>query len=697
MDMMKDPVVMPDGHTYERSAISKALSRNPISPITRQPMTIADARPNYALKSLIQSLNSQSLPSRAVPILSKSSHPVRHVTLSEFTARFKVETNKAHLHIRLTPQITRTRVPVALIAMIDVSGSMNKNACEDIAGLESVELTRLQLVQHALKTIVEILEETDEIVFITFASRATLTLPPTRLTSVGKVSAKEAITAMRASGNTNIWDALRVGLGETKNFNGRGFNISLLLFTDGEPNQNPPLGIIPTLRTVLPQTKRDFTISTFGFGYSIDSELMENIARLGNGIYGYCPDCTMVGTIFINFLAATLTTIAQQTVLKIRKPSGNILQILGISNGSSRNVLFDIPVNEIENTEISLSIPTTGDLFRIEEIERITDEKDELALYDQIYRQKYINIIENNLSTPKIGLKLVKELFREIERMSRKTPFLEGIEIDLVNSHPNHGQISKAFQPEHFQKWGKDFLRSHLRFHIVEQCGNFKDQSLQLYGSSEFSQYRNRGNLIFVDLPPPEPSPSSRNSGSSSPNPNRNQNQNPIHMTNFYDYPGVCFDGNAIVSLLGGQKRVRDLVKGDEVINGGIVECVVETVMNRRCQAVILNGVAFTPFHPIELNNRWIFPCDIGIIIEIEIESWFNLVLEGSKVVVLNGVRAITLGHGMIDGVLAHPYFGTEMVIKALKQYPEYTHGKVKITHQLICERDMNGMIINLF
>jgi hypothetical protein len=419
----------------------------------------------------------------------ESSHPVRHVIVSQFTARFKIEENIAHLHIRVTPQTIATRVPVALIAMIDVCGSMKLNACESVSGLESVELSRLQLVQHALKTIVETLGDTDEVVFITCAGVAKLALFRTRLNSAGKVAANNVINNMQDRGSTNIWDALRVAFGETKHFSGRGFNTSLLLFTDGEPNQNPPMGIIPTLTNVLVQTKQDFTISTFGFGYSIDSELMENIAPLGNGIYGYCPDCTMVGTIFINFLAATFTTIAQQAVLQVRKPSGDITHILDLANGSSRNVLLDIPANEIGNTEISLSIRSAGDLFNLQQIEPITNETDYLALCDQIYRKKYIGIIANNLSAPENGLKMVQTLFTEIQALSATTPFLAGIAIDLMNSHPNHGQISKAFQPEHFQKWGKDFLRSHMFFHIAEQCGNFKDESLQLYGSPEFAEW----------------------------------------------------------------------------------------------------------------------------------------------------------------------------------------------------------------
>jgi hypothetical protein len=59
---MKDPVVMKDGQTYEREAITAALQRNPMSPITRQQLNIADAVQNFALKGLIDRVWSKAFP-----------------------------------------------------------------------------------------------------------------------------------------------------------------------------------------------------------------------------------------------------------------------------------------------------------------------------------------------------------------------------------------------------------------------------------------------------------------------------------------------------------------------------------------------------------------------------------------------------------------------------------------------------------
>jgi hypothetical protein len=51
---MKEPMLMPDGHHYELSAISQAVARNGRSPITMQGMTIAEGLLDIALKQEIE-------------------------------------------------------------------------------------------------------------------------------------------------------------------------------------------------------------------------------------------------------------------------------------------------------------------------------------------------------------------------------------------------------------------------------------------------------------------------------------------------------------------------------------------------------------------------------------------------------------------------------------------------------------------
>jgi hypothetical protein len=57
---MEDPVIAPDGNTYERTYIEEWIRTNQSSPITKEPMDPSQRlHPNFALKFLIE-LSKQS-------------------------------------------------------------------------------------------------------------------------------------------------------------------------------------------------------------------------------------------------------------------------------------------------------------------------------------------------------------------------------------------------------------------------------------------------------------------------------------------------------------------------------------------------------------------------------------------------------------------------------------------------------------
>ena len=680
--IMKDPVIMPDGQTYEREAIANHLKTSPLSPITRKPLNMKDATPNYALKSMIEKyLNGGKIPVKKEEI-------VQDVNKNQKTKLklFKTEViddpknNKnVFVNISLEPEKVESRKPLVLIAMIDVSGSMQISSSQDMKGGEEVGISRLGLVKHSLKTVASILSKDDRMSLITFNRKAKLCLEPIQMNETGKNIIFDEIKKMHADGSTNIWDALRVGMIEAQKY--KEYNTCLLLFTDGEPNVNPPMGIIPTLRESISDIKDvNFTISTFAFGYNVDSKLMEEIAQIGNGIYGYCPDCTMVGTIFTNFMANILTTVEPIVRINVKnKYLQKKFEIGGLYSGISRHLGFSLNKAEFKNTEISLFFGNE----EIKTIKNINYTEKNSSILDQYFRNKLINLITNNLKPNEFikKEKEVKELYNEINNIKNKTEFMKNLLIDLIHEDPNHGQVEKGFKKEYYDKWGLNYLLSFLRFHILEQCGNFKDQSLKQYGSNEFEEIRKKGNKIFVNLPPPENDCGGKDIDSH-------------QFTNvFYNAYGGCFNGDAIVELKNGKKKVKNLRKGDILSNGAIVECLVENKINKEENVVNINNVYFSLYHPIELNGEWVFPCEHFKVTRKFIDCWYNLVLKNKHEVVLNGVKAITLGHKRTEGVLKHPYFGTNKVIKALMKYDTYKSGfistsnlKVHRTNNLIDE-----------
>ena len=682
LNIMKDPVIMSDGQTYEKSAIEKALSISPLSPLTKQPLSMKDAKPNYALKSLIENFlkigKIPEMPTNTAKI-DKNSKPEIESFKTEVIENPQND-KEVFVNMTITPKKIESRKPILLISLIDVSGSMLSSASNELKGNEEANFTRLSLVKHSLKTVTSTLSNDDLMCLITFNSKAVMKLEATKTDEQGKKEIFTKIENMKASGSTNIWDALRLGILVSQRYN--NYSTCLMLFTDGEPNINPPMGIVPSLKEVISDIPNvDFTISTFAFGYQVDSKLMEEISKIGNGIYGYCPDCTMVGTIFVNFMSNILTTIESTIKIEVKNQNQNfnkIFEIGGLYSGISRHQGFYLDKNDFKNTEINLYLGKEKKKS-INGID-LTEKNDDIM--DQYFRFRLIKIleeiIESNNKNKENSFQKVKLLFDEINKIEKKTEFMKNLLIDLIDDDANHGQVEKAIKEEYYKKWGLNYLLSFLRFHIVEQCGNFKDQSLKFYSNEDFEKMQKNGNKIFISLPAPE---NDYDKGSN------------ISQTNFtqlcYNAYGGCFTGNAFVEMnKGNKKKVKDLRKGDILLNGAEVLCVVENKINKVENVVCINDVCFSLYHPIEIKGKWVFPCQCFKVEKKFIDSWFNLVLKNKHEIELNGIKAITLGHNRTEGILKHPYFGTKKVIEALMKYDTYKKGYIHTSNLKVVRKN---------
>ena len=284
LSLMRDPVVGPDGHTYERHAITAWLSTNPVSPMTREPMTIGQLKPNYALRASIERYVSGG----TIPMVSTISLPAAATG------------------------------EILLIAVIDTSGSMAESATQD-SDAEGLNFTRLQLVKHSLHTVAGICATVPgtQLALINFDSAARRALPTTPVTSTTLPHIDAAIDQLNAGGATNVWDGLRVALDEIRGVRMGNPNlpVHILLLTDGEPTQSmiPPQGIQGALRASL-SSLQNVSVSSFGFGYSLDSDLLVQLSEVGKGIFGYIPDCSMVATVFINYCSDRLSKADKQSL-----------------------------------------------------------------------------------------------------------------------------------------------------------------------------------------------------------------------------------------------------------------------------------------------------------------------------------------------------------------------------------------------
>ena len=163
------------------------------------------------------------------------------------------------------------RPPAIICCVVDVSGSMGSEAViKDTNGkTESHGLSILDLVKHAIKTIIHCLEDTDYLSIVSYSSKAKVELNLIKMTKNGRKQALERLETLQPTGQTNLWDGVFNGLEvlrTSKEVKCEMNNSAVLLFTDGVPNIIPPKGHEAMLEKYIDQHSHIPTINTYGFG-----------------------------------------------------------------------------------------------------------------------------------------------------------------------------------------------------------------------------------------------------------------------------------------------------------------------------------------------------------------------------------------------------------------------------------------------
>jgi len=96
-----------------------------------------------------------------------------------------------------------------------------------------------------------------------------------------------------------------------------------MVLTDGCSYTNPANGVLNALKDYKDMYPTfAFQCNTFGFGYSLDSELLLAIAKEANGTFGFIPDGLIVGTNFISSMANCMSTYSNGAILRLIPQSG---------------------------------------------------------------------------------------------------------------------------------------------------------------------------------------------------------------------------------------------------------------------------------------------------------------------------------------------------------------------------------------
>lgn len=187
------------------------------------------------------------------------------------------------------------------VFLIDVSGSMGWDD------------SRLGLAKKGLNMLVDNLGEGDKISVVTYASGVKTVLDGVQCTEQGKQTIKSKVNKLKAGGGTYGSKGLQTAYNiAEKNYIAEGNNRVIIIsdgdFNVGISNKDTLIEFISS-RTV---AEKSVYLSVFGVGMgNMRDDLLESMARHGNGNYAYLDNETEAEKAFCHDLSGTLITVAK--------------------------------------------------------------------------------------------------------------------------------------------------------------------------------------------------------------------------------------------------------------------------------------------------------------------------------------------------------------------------------------------------
>ncbi|CAL4984300.1 unnamed protein product [Urochloa decumbens] len=245
-------------------------------------------------------LNDDEEPPPAKPGMARPMHQVLLTKYHNRKAPLAANDQKVVLELKGASSAS-SRAPLDLVAVIDISGSMEYGG-------------KLDNAKKALHFIIRKLSSHDRLSIVQFDHEATRLCPLRCATEATKAELEALVGSLKARGATNIQAGLETGLDvikERKFTSGRAANI--MLMSDGGQNEGDA-------RKVEPGT---VPVHTFGFSSGHDTTLMDAIAKKSlGGVYNFVDDdsnkpSTNLSETFSQILAGLVTTIALDLELTV--------------------------------------------------------------------------------------------------------------------------------------------------------------------------------------------------------------------------------------------------------------------------------------------------------------------------------------------------------------------------------------------
>jgi Ca-activated chloride channel family protein len=235
------------------------------------------------------------------PAPADSAQPFRVSTAVERTP-WNNETYLLHVGIKGYTPPQGERPPANLVFLVDVSGSM-------------ADPDKLPLLKSGMKLLADQLRDDDKVSIVVYAGAAGLVLEPTAGKDKEKI--KAALDNLEAGGSTAGGEGLQLAYATAKQGMIDGGINRVILATDGDFN----VGVtdVDQLKAMIEEAREsDVSLTTLGFGEgNYNDALMEQIADVGNGNYGYVDSIKEAKRLLIDQLSGTIQTIAKDVKIQI--------------------------------------------------------------------------------------------------------------------------------------------------------------------------------------------------------------------------------------------------------------------------------------------------------------------------------------------------------------------------------------------